>query len=1146
MRNMNDAELTAIEDGLVQSEVIRVWSSDSRFTSLSPDEMSARVRNYWVRKADSTRSQSERIDYFFNKLKYVAAPIESIFKDPALDIFQWLSNKIGPDAAHRAAIEAATKSISDISASIGLADYHAYLKQTNLIPLSLDLYQNTLPEYQPMILKFIVKDLFSKSMIVTNGFVHVQGEAIKGHDARFKQYDLKFKKLEAENARLKLSLEGMLSDQDSLKQAAAEFSEGKGELIALINNQLAQFHENQQMTQYVYQHIKNEEIQAKFKNSLAEVSSTAGLAVDVTSFVIGDVLGNRKLAQKVSRVGNSLIGLGIGIANCFAPTPPTTLLCITGVSGGFLSAVQSLIGSIGGGGPDQMEVMFDMLKEMAKDIKDLVKHFKEMDKFLHSIDEAMRAKFKETLEYLVYIANQVSEIKSAASAIKESIHWMTEEQYTLFKASNEITSLIKPIFNLKRSLQTEGTLLPGFIEKYIDFIAWPKKLAQHPSMTGLHMDGFLSANIRTMVASGRSLEDIIGAFAKFVCTENPAEESVSCLKTASALSNPTAWFMGAHEFVEILTLIHRKPHLLVEFSQRVPRFGDASRDVKGYCDDIAEIRNGGEQLIAWHESLAANNPLRKKLIQLYRAFLENLITETKKRIQTHAKAPGSWAHTIQGHLDRVEKEKAALANSENVQLVVPQVRFQVNVRQYVLAPAHLQNACFEWMNFYARAIENYRKIYQKEVEKIAGCFNERIDTYRNIQKFSPLSIVYSSKDGVIDGIEIEMQLAVTDYPISCILYPDARNAKENQIYVSDIVSSPIPPKERGKKRDIHPRYYTAETLGLGELKVIVKTSTVLTRETHFIAGGKSTLLMTETWPTVAPDSQVTNADIILRLNDEKNPQSNHPGSSIGLDGRVSSLLVFAQANKLESTHHFTDEDPNLQLEKTINDTLLKTQCQYLDETVPAETVDDAAANLLHVYLYFTLGSKYSLFSALSNFTLWTHKKIEEEISVCKKQLKNGKLCEDLETRLERSLKSLPNDEILIEDLLSKKSTQADNSAVRGMDTVRHQLVGIKFFEHKHCRRHASAETDLSTLRSECETMHAQCPADAGTEHTLAVCESIFGVKSSLFIDESVCQPAETSTWLPNFISRFFNWAPECKNEFSRIGNDGTSSEYRLA
>ncbi|EKD72909.1 MAG: hypothetical protein ACD_45C00531G0001 [uncultured bacterium] len=397
--------------------------------------------------------------------------------------------------------------------------------------------------------------------------------------------------------------------------------------------------------------------------------------------------------------------------------------------------------------------------------------------------------------------------------------------------------------------------------------------------------------------------------------------------------------------------------------------------------------------------------LRRKLIQSYRAFLISLIANTKERIQIHAKAPGSWAHTIQRHLDRVGKEKAALANPENRQLVVPQVRFQVNALQYVRAPAHLQNACFEWMGFYGRAIESYRKNYQNVVEEISGCFDERIDTLTSDQKLSPLTVVYSSEDGVIDGTEIEIQLAVTDTPVSCILYPDAKNAKENQIYVSDIVysnpsahsleemkryndclshrmredkacmdflteSARKTAEENAKKKNIHPRYYAAETMGLGEVRVTVKTSTALTRETHFIAGGKSTLLMTETWPTEVPDAQVANADIILRLNREKNPQSNHPGSSIGLDGRVSSLLAFSQKSNGEPIRHFTDEDLDSQLEKAINGALLKTQYQYLDETAPAETVDDAAAYLLHTYLYFTLGARYPSFGVLTNFTLW--------------------------------------------------------------------------------------------------------------------------------------------------------------------------------
>lgn len=240
----NESELRALEDGITQDELIRVWSTDSRFTSLSSDEMSHRVTQYWIRQADKTKSQTERLEYFFKGLKFLTAPLRGTagtLKNPALEGFQWLEKKYGSGKTHKIAVSKALESISHLSDNMGFQDFHAFLQQAKLMPLTTQLYQNSSPAFQPMILEFMVNNLLLKSMIIEHGTTYTHGDAIAGHEARFKQYDADLKRFETEGLRLKASIRGLFDDAQKTQQAMNDFAKGQGDIAKLINHQLEQF-----------------------------------------------------------------------------------------------------------------------------------------------------------------------------------------------------------------------------------------------------------------------------------------------------------------------------------------------------------------------------------------------------------------------------------------------------------------------------------------------------------------------------------------------------------------------------------------------------------------------------------------------------------------------------------------------------------------------------------------------------------------------------------------------------------------------------------------------------------------------------------------------------------------------------------------
>ena len=159
---------------------------------------------------------------------------------------------------------------------------------------------------------------------------------------------------------------------------------------------------------------------------------------------------------------------------------------------------------------------------------------------------------------------------------------------------------------------------------------------------------------------------------------------------------------------------------------------------------------------------------------------------------------------------------------------------------------------------------------------------------------------------------------------------------------------------------------------------------------------------------------------------------------------------------------------------------------------------------------------------------------------------DGKLCEELVHQLEASLKTLSDDEILIDGLLQKTSTEipADEKIMHGMDAVRHGLVRIKFFEHSDCRLTDVNTAEIDVVKSECEKLSVQNSVGGSIAHSMALCETIFGVKSSLVYEEAANHPrTETSVWQPGFFSHFYNWVTG-NNECKQIGNGATSLECR--
>lgn len=1174
MKNDNEAELTALEDGVVERELYRIWSEDSRFTSLSQEEMTGRVTKYWIRKAGSTMPEEGLIKDIFKTLKSVGGKVSGVVgltENPVSKGVQWISKKYGGEAAHRAAIETATQLLTARSASMGLADYHAFLKQTNLLPLAFDLHKNSAPQYQSMVFTFILNDLFMKPLTVTSGMAYAQSEATKGHEKRLDQHDILLKNIGKENLRLKTLIEGSLADPVKARQLMDDLAQGKGEFAELLNNQFKQFNEDRKMEQYAAEHIQNEKIQAEYKTKVDTAAKAAGLAVDVTAFIVGDVIGDHKLAQKISQAGGSVIGLGVSFASCFAPTPPTALLCAFGVASSFLGLVRSLSGNA----QDPTAMMFDILVDMSKNVKKLVIAVDKMDTRLQGMDETMRVRFKETLEYAVYITNQMSEIRTSGTAIQKSVEWVTQEQFALYKSGIKIANVDFPVGRLTRGLQIEGSLLSGFFKDYIDLITWTTKISHDPSLTGLHMEGNLDENIRTMLASGRKPEDIIGAFAKFICDGKAGEEMASCRRIAATLPNPSAWFVGAHEFVGVLSALYERPDLLAEFSEKVPRFGEQSRNTLGYCDHLVEMRQPGEQLIAWHDSLSANAPLRKKLLSSYRIFLTKLGADIKERTQVHAKAPGSWAHTIQGHIDRLENENTAIQKEESRKLVVPSVHRDIPTRAILSMTQDQINACvLEWPYFYSQAVKNYGEHYQKDIERIPVCVQDRIQELKNIQTISPVTIV---------SVE-------PNHEISCILYPDEKNAKENQLFMG-----PITPTASGSLRtfigghEIHHHYFAAELLGVGEIKRKVITSEVFAIETYFNEPGSPPRLcfkvrasdlslalsvvyhyLSDDYPTTTstvvwgvPDPYVKIPDTIMSLNQVEQPGTSCPVSGVRMGGTVSSLPAFVLGNLggIPSYHfadgakpsqpekktnptgepspHFADDAKDSPLEKKIKGAVRKKQNHYLEDTTPSATIDDTPAYLLQTYLHFTLGSGFESLSALSGFTLWTHKLIAEKTKACNAQLDNGKPCEELLTQIEASLQSLPNDEVVIDGLLQTTpvSPSIDKHILHGMDTTRHQLIGINFFEFQHCRRNPVTESEVDALKSECKAI--------GGQDSAAICESIFGAESTLFSEETqVCRTNDADTGWAGYFMSFFKSASTC-NAVYGPNNYGPSSQTGL-